>query len=329
MKGFIESLWMKLQEIFDPKDIGAALALGLAKLILALAVFIAFYLVWLLLRLFVRPAMRRWHMDETTISFVETILKYGTIMLGAIKGLDAAGIKTSAIIASLGIAGLTIGFAARDALSNLISGILIFLDRPFVIGDLIEIEDNYGKVEKITLRSTRVVTKNGKMLAVPNTEVINKTVASYTNFPRLRLDVAVTIAVTEDIDRARQILLSLVKEDPDFLKAPAPRVVVTELNDYNVAVELQVWLDNERQHVEKRYELREKVFNVLNKAGIDMPFETIEITPLDIKITQRGGSPALPQRVGSDPMPSKWSSLGFHTIWEEEAKKKDFKLKPV
>jgi len=305
MKGFIESLWMKLQEIFDPKYIGAELAQGLAKLILALAVFIAFYLVWSLLRLFVRPALRRWHMDETTISFVETILKYGIIMLGAIKGLDAAGIKTSAIIASLGIAGLTIGFAARDAVSNLISGVLIFLDRPFVIGDLIEIEGNYGKVEKITLRSTRVVTKDGKMLAVPNAEVINKTVASYTNFPHLRLDVAVTIAVTEDIDRARQLLLSLVKEDPDFLKAPAPRVVVTELNDYNVALELQVWLDNERQHVEKRYELREKVFNAFNKAGIDMPFQTIEITPLDVKIAQGGGSPALPQRVGSDPMPSK------------------------
>ena len=305
MKGFMESLWMRLQEIFDPKHIGAALAQGLAKLILALAVFMAFYLLWLLLRLFVRPALRRWHMDETTISFVETILKYGIIAVGAIKGLDAAGIKTSAIIASLGIAGLTIGFAARDALSNLISGILIFLDRPFVIGDLIEIEDNYGKVERITLRSTRVVTKDGKMLAVPNAEVINKTVASYTNFPHLRLDVAVTIAVTEDIDRARQLLLSLVKEDPDFLKAPVPRVVVTESNDYNVALELQVWLDNERQHVEKRYDLREKVFNAFNKAGINMPFETIEITPLAVKITQEGDSSALPERTGSDRVPSK------------------------
>jgi len=305
MKGFMESLWMRLQEIFDPKHIGAELAQGLAKLILAFAVFMAFYLLWSLLRLFVRPALRRWHMDETTISFVETILKYGIIMVGAIKGLDAAGIKTSAIIASLGIAGLTIGFAARDALSNLISGILIFLDRPFVIGDLIEIDSNYGKVERITLRSTRVVTKDGKMLAVPNAEVINKTVASYTNFPHLRLDVAVTIAVTEDIDRARQLLLSLVKENPDFLKAPAPRVVVTELNDYNVALELQVWLDNERQHVEKRYELREEAFSALNRVGIDMPFETIQITPLDIKITHGGSSPALPQRAGSDPMASK------------------------
>ena len=83
-------------------------------------------------------------------------------------------VDTSAALASLGIAGLTIGFAARDALSNLISGILIFIDRPFVVGDLVEIEDHYGKVSAITLRSTRIITSDGKMLAVPNAEIINQ-----------------------------------------------------------------------------------------------------------------------------------------------------------
>jgi len=287
MKIFLESIWQKLQEIFDPTLIGAELAQGLTKLILGLSVFLAFYLLWLVFRLFLRPALRRWKLDETTISFVETLVKYGLFFLGLIKGLDAAGIKTSAIIASLGIAGLTIGFAARDALSNLISGILIFLDRPFVIGDLVEIDGNYGKVERITLRSTRVITKDGKMLAVPNTEIINKTVASYTNFPHLRLDVSVTIGVMEDIEKARRLLLDLVKEEPAFLKEPAPRVVVTELNDYNVALELQVWLDNERQHIEKRYELREKVYKVFNQAGINMPFETIQLSPLEVNIAEK------------------------------------------
>jgi small conductance mechanosensitive channel len=287
MQSLLESIWQKIQEIFDPTRIGAEFAAGFTKLILGLSVFLVFYLVWLVLRLFLKPALRRWKLDETTISFVETLVKYGLIFLGLIKGLDAAGIKTSAIIASLGIAGLTIGFAAKDALSNLISGILIFLDRPFVIGDLVEIDGNYGTVDRITLRSTRVITKDGKMLAVPNTEIINKTVASYTNFPHLRLDVSVTISVTEEIEKARKLLLDLVKEDPAFLKDPAPRVVVTELNDYNVALELQVWLDKERQHVEKRYELREKVYNVFNQAGVNMPFETIQLTPLEINVNEK------------------------------------------
>ncbi|MGD2028246.1 MAG: mechanosensitive ion channel family protein, partial [Anaerolineales bacterium] len=179
--------------------------------------------------------------------------------------------------ASIGIAGVTIGFAARDAFSNLISGLLIFLDRPFVIGDLVEVGDNYGHVDQITLRSTRIITSDGKMLAVPNNEMINTTVASYTNFPNLRLDIPVTVGVSEDTQHVRELLLDVVKGDPDYLEIPAPRVVVTELNDYNVALELQVWLKDERQHVEMRSSLRERVFKKLTQAQVDMPFETIQV----------------------------------------------------
>jgi small conductance mechanosensitive channel len=79
-------------------------------------------------------------LDKTTVSFLEKTLKYVFMIIGALEGLSAAGVDTTALIASLGIAGLTIGFAARDALSNLISGLLIFWDRPFIIGDLIEVQ---------------------------------------------------------------------------------------------------------------------------------------------------------------------------------------------
>lgn len=103
--------------------------------------------------------------------------------MALIVALSSAGIKTTALLGSLGVAGLTIGCALRDTLSNIISGILAFLDRPFTIDDLVEIDGNYGRVERITLRTTRIVTNDGKMLAVPNAEIMNKTVTSYTNFP--------------------------------------------------------------------------------------------------------------------------------------------------
>ena len=85
-------------------------------------------------------------MNETAASFVEILARYAFLGLGVVYALNAAGIDTAALIASLGIAGLTISFAARDSLSNLISGLLIFLYQPFVIGDLIEVEDLYGRV---------------------------------------------------------------------------------------------------------------------------------------------------------------------------------------
>jgi len=241
-------------------------------------------LLWRVLMLIMRRTIRKSTLDETTYSFVETAVKYTVLIIGMVGALDAVGIDTGALLASLGIVGVTIGFAARDSLSNFISGIIIFIDRPFVLGDLVEIDDKYGRVSEITLRSTRVVTSDGRMLAVPNTEIVNKTVASYTNFPNLRLDIPITIAVDEDIERTRNILLGLTEDDPEYLNDPTPRVIVTELNDYNVAIELQVWLKDERQHVEKRFELREKAFNALNRAGVQMPFETIQLAPMQVSM---------------------------------------------
>jgi small conductance mechanosensitive channel len=266
MSDLIAAILGRLGKIFDPQTLGKLLAGWFMNLVVALAVLGAFYLFWHLVRVVMLITLRR-RVDDTTFSFVETIVKFSLFAIGLITALDSAGIKTSALLTSLGIAGLTIGFAARDALSNLISGILIYIDRPFVLEDLVEIDGAYGKVERITLRSTRVVTSDGRMLAVPNTEIINKTVASYTNFPHLRIDVAVTVGVDENLEKVRQMLLMLVEDDPAFMANPAPRVVVTALNDLKITLELQVWLYDERLHIEKRFALREKVFDTLKKKA--------------------------------------------------------------
>lgn len=284
MNVFFESVLSRLQEIFDPRDLGELMANGLVNLVVGLAVFLAFYLLWRILMLVMRRTIRRSTLDETTYSFVETAVKYTVLTIGLVGALDAIGIDTGALLASLGIVGVTIGFAARDSLSNFISGIIIFIDRPFVLGDLVEIDDKYGTVSEITLRSTRIITSDGRMLAVPNTEIVNKTVASYTNFPTLRLDIEFTIAVDEDIEKTRRILLGLVDDTQEYMKEPAPRVIVKALNDYNITLELQAWLKDERKHVEKRFELREKVFAALTKAGIDMPFETIQLAPMQVNM---------------------------------------------
>jgi small conductance mechanosensitive channel len=289
----LESLLSRLREYFDPERLGPLLAEMLVNIIIAAIVLAIFYLIW---RVLSRVALTRWkhRLDKTSAAFAETLIKFSILSIGVLAALGAAGIQTTAVLASLGVVGLTIGFAARETLSNIISGILIFLDRPFTIDDLVEIDGNYGRVERITLRSTRIVTNDGKMLAVPNSAVMNKTVISFTNFPHLRLDIAVTVAVTEDLDRARTILLSLVQNDLDFMAEPFPIVVVTQLNDYNVTLELRAWLTDERQHVHKRLELREKAFKALTAAGVEMPFETIQLAPHKVTVempsSTKGGS---------------------------------------
>lgn len=282
MNIFIQNIFSQLKVIFSPTALGAQFAQILSKLIIGAVVLAAFYFAWFLFSPVLKMVFKRSRTNEMTSTFLATLSKYTLLIVGLVTALDSMGIKVGAVLASLGIAGLTIGFAARDSLSNVISGLLIFLDRPFVIGDIVEIEGFYGRVEKITLRSTRIITSDGKMLAVPNTEIINKTVASFTNFPHLRLDIKVTIGVNEDIEKTRQILFNLLENRSEYLEEPPPRVVVTSLNDYNVAIELQVWLKDERAHIEKRYKLREEVFNALHAAGIEMPFETFSITPVQV-----------------------------------------------
>lgn len=195
--------------------------------------------------------------------------------------LDQLGIDTTSILASLGVMGLTIGFAAQNTLSNLISGIFIFWDRPFVIGDLIEVDGEYGRVETITLRSTRLITVDGRMVAIPNAMIANAKVRSYTNFPTLRLDIPITVGVNEPMGKVREVLLALC-EGEQFMTEPAPQVVMKALNDYNVEVELRVWIHDEPTHVKERFQLRERVKEALDAAKVEMPFETIQLAPMTV-----------------------------------------------
>ncbi len=165
----------------------------------------------------------------------------------------------------------------------MISGIFIFWDRPFVIGDLVEVGGEYGRVDDITMRSTRVVTPDGRMLAVPNSTVVNTTVASYTNFPHLRLDVSFAVAVDENLQKVRDVALAVCRGDDGLMAEPLPQVVVTALNDYNVAMELRVWLADEKKHVAARHALRERLFEALRAASVDMPFETLALAPLEVR----------------------------------------------
>ncbi|MCA9670080.1 MAG: mechanosensitive ion channel family protein [Myxococcales bacterium] len=278
----MSEIWQRLMRHFDPAAIAKWLATALPRMVTALVIVIFF---WLLSKALLRgfeAIKRRTKLDETLSSFFRTAIRYVIFIIALLTALSELGVNTGSLLTSLGILGLTIGFAARDTLSNVISGLFIFWDRPFVVGDLIDIGGHYGRVHDITLRSTRVVTIDGKMLAIPNTSVVNSTVASYTNFPNLRLELRVTIGVNEDIDKVRGIFLALVKGDERYLADPAPDVVLVSVNDFNLTMEFRVWLVDEKQHIAERFELRERLFEALRSAGVDLPYQTIQLQPVEL-----------------------------------------------
>jgi small conductance mechanosensitive channel len=279
----IALIWERLALLFSPERIGDAIARRLPDVAVAALTILVF---WLLHRVFSRAIaliLQRAGVDPTLSTFVQTVVRYSVLAIGVVTALDQVGVNTGSLLTSLGVIGLSVGFAARDALSNVISGLFIFWDRLFVLGDFVEIDGRYGRIDKITMRSTRMVTVDGKMVAIPNSVAVNTPVVSYTNYPGLRLDIDVTVAPHEDLGRCRALLLELVRGRPGFVEAPTPEVVVTALNDYNVALCLRAWISDERSHVRERFALREAIFETLRGAGVDMPAETLRLEPVRIE----------------------------------------------
>lgn len=279
----MEKMWNQWMEEYGHEAIFGAISELMPKLVGALFVLVFFWGLWRLFLRGFRYAISRSNVDETLQAFIETVARYVLVIVALLAALGQIGVDVTAILTSLGVVGLTIGFAAKDALSNLISGLFILWDRPFVIGDLVEINGKYGRVDVITLRSTRVVTVDGKMLAIPNTEVVNTTVTSYTNFPHLRLDVEVTVAVDEDLARIESIFHDEVAGRNIYMETPGAQMVTKALNDYNVLLEFRVWLEDEKEHVRERFALRRALFERFTAEGVDMPYETLQIRPLEVQ----------------------------------------------
>lgn len=245
--------------------------------LIAIITLLAFYILYRILKSLLTNVIERFELGKTVVSFLLMALKYTIMIFGVVTALGQIGYDITSLIAGLGIAGIAIGFAAKDTLSNIVAGIFIFWDRPFYIGDLVEIEDEYGEVQEITLRTTRIVTPDGRMVSIPNQNIAANKIISYTMFPNLRLDMDVTIGVEEPIEKSRREMLKIVKGDDRFLDDPAPVVLVQELGDFYTKLQLRVWLKDTKKHISVRGELREKIKDGFDAAGINMPFETIEI----------------------------------------------------
>lgn len=249
----------------------------------AAATLLLFWLAWKLIQMALVPLLERSRLDTTSTHMVRTLVKYAVLTIGGIAAVGELGVNTTSLLASLGVAGLTVGFAAREVLADVIAGLFIYWDRPFVIDDLVEIGDDYGRVDRITMRSTRVVTPDGRMLAIPNARAVESVVASYTNFPHLRVDVPLDVGVGEDLAEVRRLLLEMVREKDGVLEDPEPSVTVNRLGNYSVTVTLMVWIEDERRHLGWKSDLREEAFDTLRAAGIDMPYETISLTPVEVR----------------------------------------------
>ena len=210
----------------------------------------------------------------------QLILRFTRLLIIAVAGiavLDELGVAVAPFIAGLGIAGIALGFAAQDTVQNLIAGVTILLDRPFHVGDNIELHDTFGTVEEITLRTTRVRTLDNQMAILPNANVITEKIINHSKLRALRVVVPFGIAYKEDPREARRVVLATTEGDNRLHPDYEPSVVVTELGDSSVNMALRLFLKDPQLEIPIEFEYTEKVFHALRAAGIEIPFPHLQL----------------------------------------------------
>ena len=208
---------------------------------------------------------------------------YSIFAFALVMALDQLGVNVAAAIAGLGIVGIAVGFAAQDSVANVISGFLIFLDKPFEAGDWVGVADQEGTVVEITLRSTRIKTPENTYVVIPNKLIIDQVLVNYSKHGATRLNIPVGIAYKEYIPQAREVLLRAVKDLEHVLADPAPTVVVDQLGGSSVDLEVRVWVNDANTGQGVLANVVEAAKLALDEASIEIPFPHLQLFVDDVK----------------------------------------------
>lgn len=218
-----------------------------------------------------KKVLERAKVDQTLTNFVTNVLYYLLMAIVLIAALNNLGIPTTSVVAVLGAATLAIGLALQDSLGNFAAGVLIILFRPYEIGDLIEASDAFGRVERIQIFNTSLVTLDNKTVLVPNGQILAGNIVNYTRKRKLRLDMVFGIGYGDDLLKAKRVLEAILQEDERILADPAPTVAVLELGDSSVNFAVRPYIDpNDYWGV--LFDTTEKVKLRFDAEGISIPF---------------------------------------------------------
>lgn len=210
------------------------------------------------------------HIDETLKPLIINIARYGVIAVTLVAVLGQFGVQTTSLIALLGAAGLAIGLALQGTLSNVASGVMLLLLRPFRVSDRITVGAVTGTVQEVGLFYTELVTDDGLFVAMPNSIIFSGTIVNTSREPLQRTNFQVDIDREADVAAAQGAILGALSRDSRVLKLPAPRVWVDTLSGPQVLLNIHAWVAN-RDFVNVQSELKVLVRRTLNEAGIGPP----------------------------------------------------------
>ncbi|PJK10539.1 mechanosensitive ion channel protein MscS [Lysobacteraceae bacterium NML95-0200] len=256
-------------------DLQAWLSAGAANKLLDLLAALAIGIIgwWLARRLIgvLDRVLLRFQVDDILRSFLRNIAFAGLMVVIVIAALQKLGIPTTSLLAALGAAGLAIGLALKDSLSNIASGVMLIMLRPFKAGDSVRVAGQEGVIEQVRIFTTTLRTYQNEVIVLPNSEITKAAIVNITRRPLRRIDLAVGIGYDDRIDQAREVLLELAKNHPKVLKNPATAVLVTGLGESSVDLSLRVWVKS-ADVIQTRSDLLEGIHRQFTDEGISIPF---------------------------------------------------------
>ncbi len=213
--------------------------------------------------------------EERTVPLFDLIAKLGALLVGSYALLMIWGINPAGWLASAGIVGIAVGFAARDTLANLFSGFFILADAPYTIGDYVNLDSGErGKVTHVGMRSTRLLTRDDIEITVPNAVIGNAKIINESGGPweKLRVRIPVGVAYGSDLDLVCDTLMKVANSKSGVCETPAARVRMRGFGASSIDFELLCWIDQPEDRGRMRHELLMDVNKAFNEAGIEIPY---------------------------------------------------------
>jgi len=223
-----------------------------------------------------KKGMEKSKADPTLVPFICSMISWGLKALLLISVASMVGIATTSFIAVLGAAGLAVGLALQGSLGNFAGGVLILMFKPYVVGDLIEAQGHLGVVKEVQIFNTILVSPQNKRVIVPNGAMSNGSVINYSAEGQLRVDLTVGIAYKSDVPKAKQVLLEMMKNNPQVLADPAPLVAVSELANSSVNLVVRPWC-KVADYWDVYFNTTEQAKVVLEANGLTIPFPQTDV----------------------------------------------------
>ncbi|MEE2804562.1 MAG: mechanosensitive ion channel domain-containing protein [Pseudomonadota bacterium] len=270
-----------MEELLNFKDVVAAhltnwaINIGLAVVILTIG--------WLIVRVvsrFTAKLLKRAGFDAILADFSISIIRIILMIVVLIAVLDRLGVDTTSLIALLGAAGIAIGLALKDSLSNFAAGLMLIVFRPIRAGNYVELGGTAGSVEKINLFTTTLVTPDNREVTVPNGVIYSNTIVNYSARDKRRAEIIVGVSYEDDLHQARKVILEVVNSDDRVLSEPKPMVAVIELGDSSVNLTVRAWTATQ-DYFMTRLDLTEAIKLALDDAGVTIPYPQLTLHKAD------------------------------------------------